>query len=214
MLKKPEKIKGVRSGPAHKMKAPGTHLKGACRLQSNRRRGKVEGTAAPQPRPQQGSAPRPTATATPQERCVAEKVALHRNVDPPYPSFAGKGPPTAGDEAGMWLWMGEDPRRIQSPPSPTLPSPHSRGGGTGQADEAKVPPGPFAGAAAPQHLACRALVGSPPRGRAPEGVLPPGLGTDGRTKWRGVAAPLRGPIPRGNAPSALPPRCRRGRRRR
>lgn len=206
MLKKPEKIKGVRSGPAHKTKAPGTHLKGACRLQSNRRRGKVEGTAAPQPRPQQGSAPHPTATATPQERCVAEKAALHRSVDPPYPSFAVKGPPTAGDEAGMWLWMGEDPRRIQSPPSLTLPSPHSRGGGTGQADEAKVPPGPFAGAAAPQHLACRALVGSPPRGRTPEGVRPPGPGTDGRTKWRGAAVPLRGPVPRGNTPSALPPR--------
>lgn len=92
----------------------------------------------------------------------------------PYPSFAGKGPLTAGDKARVWLWRGEDCRSTQSPPSPPLPSPHSRKGGRGEANEVRVQalPVPFAGVAAPQHLACRVLAGSPSQARVPEGVLP------------------------------------------
>lgn len=60
--------------------------------------------AAPTPAPERGSAPAHShATATPQEQSVLEDVALHRDVDPLYPSFASKGPPTAEDEADVML---------------------------------------------------------------------------------------------------------------
>lgn len=60
---------------------------------------------------------------------MLEDVALHRDVDPLYPSFASKGPPTAEDEAGVMLWRGRTPAAHRVPPALRSPLPTAAGEG-------------------------------------------------------------------------------------
>lgn len=90
--------------------------------QRQRRREGERGSGSPC-FPRQGSAPRRgTAAAPPQERCVRDKAALHRNADAPHPSGTGEGSRQSGRGRCVAV-AGQGPRSTPGPQSPGALSP-------------------------------------------------------------------------------------------